>query len=131
MDEDTIEEETREEDVEDEDSILVFTSDVSEVEERGEEEEGKLLKRLKPEQLAQQMRKFLEKIGNVLEQTPQNVGGFHFEEFEVHADITAKGQLALFGTGGELGGTGGLKFVFRRPKTTNQDKQSTISPDNT
>ena len=57
---------------------------------------------------------FLEQIGGVLEKTPEKLGKFQFAEFELHAEVAAKGTLAVLGAGGEAGATGGLKFVFRR-----------------
>jgi len=53
-----------------------------------------------------------------LEKTPEKLGKFQFEEFEVYAEITGKGTLAILGTGGEIGATGGLRFVFRRSSNT-------------
>ncbi len=57
---------------------------------------------------------FIEQMGSILEKTPEKVGKFHFDEFEVSAEITGKGSLAILGTGGEIGATGGFRFVFRR-----------------
>ena len=53
-------------------------------------------------------------MNDVLEKTPPKMGRFQFVEFEIHAEVTAKGKLAILGSGGEAGVTGGLKFVFRR-----------------
>ena len=53
-------------------------------------------------------------MSDVLEKSPEKVGKFHFAEFEVYAEITAKRSLALPGTGGEAGASGGIKFVFCR-----------------
>jgi hypothetical protein len=57
---------------------------------------------------------FLQQMGNILKETPDTLGKFQFAEFEVHAEISAEGQIILLGTGGKVGATGGLKFVFRR-----------------
>jgi hypothetical protein len=72
------------------------------------------MKQLKVEELALNVNLFIEQMGSILEKTPEKMGDFHFAEFEVSAEITGKGSLAIFGTGGELGATGGLRFVFRR-----------------
>lgn len=72
------------------------------------------LKQLKVEELTVNVNLFLEQMGDILEKTPEKLGKFHFEEFEVHAEVTGKGTLAILGTGGEVGATGGLRFVFRR-----------------
>jgi len=78
---------------------------------------GGTSKRLNVEELSVNVNVFLEQMRSVLEKAPTHVGKFQFAEFEVHADITAKGSLALLGTGGEVGASGGLKFVFRRVET--------------
>jgi hypothetical protein len=72
------------------------------------------MKQFKVEELALNINLFIEQMGSILEKTPEKVGKFHFDEFEVSAEITGKGSLAILGTGGEIGATGGLRFVFRR-----------------
>lgn len=89
------------------DTIWVITGETVEVRGRG-------AKQLKVEELALNVNLLLEQIGSILEKAPENVGKFHFDEFEVFAEITGKGSLAILGTGGEIGATGGLRFVFRR-----------------
>ncbi len=42
--------------------------------------------------------------------------------FLVHAEVTAKGSLAILGSGGEVGATGGLRFVFRRSTASSDGK---------
>ena len=69
---------------------------------------------LKVEELSVNINVFLDQMRDVLDKTPEKMGRFQFVEFEVHAEVSAKGTLALLGTGGEAGATGGLKFVFRR-----------------
>src|SRR5881275_3321303 len=75
---------------------------------------GSGLKQLKVEELSVNINLFLEQMGSLLERTPEKLGKFHFEEFEVYAEVTGKGTLAILGSGGEVGATGGLRFVFRR-----------------
>jgi hypothetical protein len=65
-------------------------------------------------QVAVNVNLFLEQMGDVLSNTPEKLGRFHLDEIEVHADISAEGQLILLGTGGRTGLSGGVKFVFRR-----------------
>jgi hypothetical protein len=69
---------------------------------------------LKVEELSVNVNLFIEQIGSVLEKTPETLGKFTMTEFEIHAEVTAKGTLAILGTGGEAGASGGIKFVFRR-----------------
>lgn len=66
------------------------------------------------DKLSSNMILFLGKIGNMLEQAPEHVGQFRFQEFEISAEVTAEGKLAILGTGLLAGAKGGLKFVFRR-----------------
>jgi hypothetical protein len=74
----------------------------------------KQAKPLKVDVLAENINLFIGQMGTILERTPEKLGKFNFEELEVHAEITGKGSIMLFGTGGEIGATGGLRFVFRR-----------------
>jgi hypothetical protein len=97
----------------DKDTIWVVTNESEET--RGGR--GREVKPLKIEELAVNINLFLEQVGGILEKTPEKLGKFHFDELEVHAEITGKGTIALFGTGGELGAAGGLRFVFRRSQT--------------
>src|SRR6266446_8835687 len=83
---------------------------------------GGRLKQQSVEELAVNINLFLEQMGNVLEKTPEKVGKFHFEEFEVHAEVTAQGSIAVVGTGLQVGATGGLRFVFRRSSTASNGK---------
>jgi hypothetical protein len=64
--------------------------------------------------LSNSMNLFLAQLETMLEQTPESVGKFRFEEFEISAEVTAQGTLAILGTGLQAGATGGLRFVFRR-----------------
>jgi len=84
---------------------------------------GRQSKPLRVEVLADNVNLFIGQMGAILEKTPEKVGKFHFEELEVHAEISGKGTLTLFGTGGEIGATGGLRFVFRRSPTSNVTKE--------
>jgi hypothetical protein len=95
----------------DKDTILVVTGDSVST-------RGGGVKPLKVDELSVNVNLFIEQIGNILEKTPEKLGKFHFEEFEVYAEITGKGSIAILGTGGEVGATGGLRFVFRRSPDT-------------
>lgn len=79
------------------------------------------------ETLADNMTLFLSQIEKILEKTPDTVQKFQLIEFEVDAQISAKGQLVLLGTGGEIGGSGGLKFVFRKVAVPVSAKPQSIS----
>lgn len=57
---------------------------------------------------------FLLNMENVLEETPEDVGGFQLAEISVKAEITADGKVVLCGVGGEVGISGGIEFTFKR-----------------
>ena len=83
---------------------------------------GSGAKQLEVKELAINVNLFLEQMGGVLEKAPEKLGKFHFEEFEVHAEITAQGKIAILGTGVQAGATGGLKFVFRRSPVSGNEE---------
>ena len=99
----------------DKDTILVVTGDAVAT-------RGGGVKPLKVDELSVNINLFIEQMGDLLEKTPEKLGKFNFEEFEVYAEVTGKGTLAILGTGGELGATGGLRFVFRRSTTSSDGK---------
>jgi phage gp29-like protein len=73
-------------------------------------------KELEVEVLAQNVESFMIKVEQILEKTPEEVGKgkFRLTEFTISAEITGKGELALLGTGVEVGAQGGLTFKFER-----------------
>ena len=75
-------------------------------------------KQLKIEDLSINVNMFLNQMGSILEKAPDKVGKFQFNEFEVHAEITAQGTIAVLGSGMQAGASGGLRFVFRRTGTS-------------
>ena len=83
---------------------------------------GARLKQQSIDELSVNINLFLEQMGNVLEKSPEKIGKFHFEELEVHAEVTAQGTIAMLGTGLQAGATGGLRFVFRRSLPASDDK---------
>ena len=79
---------------------------------------GSNLQQMKVDELAINVNVFIQQMGKVLESTPDVLGTFHFDEFEIHAEISADGTIAILGSGVHAGASGGLRFVFRRPSTT-------------
>ena len=77
---------------------------------------GTLTKKLElsAEQLAVNINLFLDQMGNVVSKTPETVGSFRLAEIEISAEISGKGQVVLWGVGGEVGAGGGIKFIFKR-----------------
>lgn len=89
------------------DELLVIVSETGIV-------RGSGASKLKVEDLAANVTLFLKQMSQILEGSPDKMGNFQFTEFEVNAEINAKGSLALLGVGGEAGAKGGIKFIFRR-----------------
>jgi len=81
-------------------------------------------KQLKVEELAINVNVFIEQMASILEKTPEKVGKFHFDEFEVHTEVMAQGTIAVLGTGVQAGTSGGLRFVFRRSVTSEQERDA-------
>ena len=70
--------------------------------------------RVSPEALQSQLLDFLAKMDTVVQKLPAKIGEFGLESVELSVEITAKGSVGLLGTGGELGGSGGLTFTLKR-----------------
>ena len=77
---------------------------------------GLLTKKLDidPDQLSININIFLKQMAEVVNKTPKDMGPFQLSEIEVSAEITGKGQVVLWGVGGEVGAGGGVKFVFKK-----------------
>jgi len=97
------------------DEILVVTSDPAAMGTRGGGPQP-----LKGEELAVNVNLFIQQMSKVLESTPVSLGKFHFEEFEIHAEINADGTIAVLGSGVHAGVGGGLRFLFRRRAASNE-----------
>jgi len=103
----------------DRDAILVSTADTTVM-------RGRAPKELKVEVLAKNLNLFLTQIEDVLEKTPDEVGRFKFTEFTVSAEISAKGQLVMVGTGVEAAAKGGLTFKFEKEYSTSKSAKDAI-----
>lgn len=100
----------------DEEEILVITSDPAALGTRGGGPQP-----LKIEELVVNVNVFIQQMGKVLESAPEKVGKFRFDEFEIHAEITADGTLALLGSGVHAGASAGLHFTFRRSSISEKE----------
>lgn len=94
------------------DEMQIITRDPGVASMRGSGEQT-----LKVEELAVNVNLFVQQMGKVLENTPEMLGKFHFDEFEIHAEVSADGKIAILGTGVQAGVGGGLRFLFRRGKS--------------
>jgi len=66
------------------------------------------------DQLAINVNLFITQMSEIVAKSPDAVGNFSLKEVEVSAEINGKGQVVLWGVGGEIGAAGGLKFIFKR-----------------
>lgn len=67
-----------------------------------------------PALLEAQIKGFVDQLGGILQKIPDTLGLFRLDSLEISAEITAAGKVSLLGTGGEMGGKGGLTFNFKR-----------------
>lgn len=104
----------------DKEKIWVITNEPLE-EVRGGEE-GLQARQLDVKKLSSSINLFLEQMDSMLEKAPMKLGNFHFDEFEVYAQVDAEGTLGILGTSVKAGAMGGLKFVFRRSSVSDDGK---------
>jgi len=64
--------------------------------------------------LRDQLANFLASMSEALTVVPNLLGPFEVEELTLSLEVTAKGSVSLLGTGGELGGTGGISLTLKR-----------------
>ena len=70
--------------------------------------------RIPAEVIRNNIKKFQEELSLLLNDLEVAVSGYQLEEVEISAAVTVTGKLGLANIGGELGGEGGIKFVFKR-----------------
>ncbi len=78
------------------------------------QKESKGRSRLSADDLKQNMGEFLEVIEEALEKAEKPKSGMVLDEVELSVEVNGKGQVSLFGTGGEAGGKGAIKLKFKR-----------------
>ncbi|WP_030208240.1 hypothetical protein [Streptomyces sp. NRRL S-87] len=57
---------------------------------------------------------FLDSMRSVIGALPAHCGDFELNEVTISAEVSAKGQVSLLGSGGELAGSSSLTFTFTR-----------------
>jgi len=67
-----------------------------------------------PAQLSVNLNLFITQMDALLSKTPESVGGFRLSEVEVSVEVSANGQVVLWGIGGQIGGKGGVSLTFKR-----------------
>lgn len=65
-------------------------------------------------ELKQHLDQFLSSMQLVIEGLPDQLGDFKLETITLTAEISAKGQVILLGTGGEIASKGGLTFTLKK-----------------
>jgi len=85
----------------------------------GVEERGLFERRVVPgvidvEKLGDEVKAFMGAMEKVIGKLSGRVADYDLETISVTAEVSAKGRLSLLGSGGEVGGKGGLTFTFRR-----------------
>lgn len=78
------------------------------------DEERLALRSVPVDILRDQLAGFLASMSEALTVVPNVLGQFEVDELTLSLDVTAKGSVSLLGTGGELGGSGGLSLTLKR-----------------
>ncbi|MGK7926093.1 MAG: hypothetical protein AB4290_12765 [Spirulina sp.] len=79
-----------------------------------EESNGRKRSRLSAGELKEHMGEFLDAMEEAFEQAKEPRSGMCLDEIELSVEINGKGQVSLFGTGGEAGAKGAIKLKFKR-----------------
>ena len=66
------------------------------------------------DKLKKDLQTFLGHIESIVSELPAAVSGFGLDSVELSVEVSAKGKVSLLGSGGEMGGKGGLTFTLRR-----------------
>lgn len=64
--------------------------------------------------LKDQINAFVKALGDTLSSAEERIGKYRLEQVEVAVEVNAKGTVSILGSGGEVGGTGGMTFTFVR-----------------
>jgi hypothetical protein len=70
--------------------------------------------RIPAEAIKNNIKDFQQEVAKLLKDVDVAISGFELEEVEISAAVTVTGKLGLVNIGGEIGGEGGIKFVFKR-----------------
>src|SRR5262249_37097355 len=67
------------------------------------------------DKLKQRLLTLVQRMQGLLDETPEQQGKFQVDSITFTVEISAKGQVSLLGTGGEVGGKGGVTLTLKRP----------------
>lgn len=71
---------------------------------------------LSADEFKERVQSFLTSMEEVVRGLPETLGEFKLDQITLTAEVSAKGQVSLLGTGGEIAGKGGLTFTLKREK---------------
>jgi hypothetical protein len=57
-------------------------------------------------------------VGDVFDQAVRE-SGLSLEEVELSIEVNSEGQISIFGSGGKIGGSGGIRLSFKRRPPAN------------
>ncbi len=97
-------------------SILGFEED--EEMERGLFDKRLVRNVVNVQKLEDEVRSFLGALEKIIGNLSQEVGNYKMDTISVTAEVNAKGKVSLLGSGGEVGGKGGLTFAFKRSSSS-------------
>ena len=66
------------------------------------------------QELEDEVKTFLAAMERIIGNLNQQVGKYQMDSITVSAEVNAKGKVSLLGSGGEMGGKGGMSFTFKR-----------------
>lgn len=97
-------------------------SDIEEIEEKDEwrEKKGEEIQglprivQIPVNVLRSNTQAFLDDMTLLLADLKTEISGYELNNIEISAVLTVSGKLSLLGAGGEIGGEGGIKFVFKK-----------------
>lgn len=114
------------------DKILIFgreDDDVS-VNENGSTERSWFFKRSEDiqygtnavdvDKLQERLTTFLHSMNRIVDSMPVTLGDFRIDSLELSVEVGAKGSVSLLGSGGEVSGSGGIRFVLKRKLVTEE-----------
>ena len=103
-------------------AAVVSVLGYEEVPERGLFERRVVRDVIDAEKLGDEARAFMAAMEKVIAKLSERVGNYDLDTISVTAEVSAKGRLSLLGSGGEVGGKGGLTFTFKRSGVAKQNR---------
>lgn len=67
------------------------------------------------EDLKREIGNLLAVVGDVFDQAGSEKG-LSLDEVELSIEVSSEGQVSIFGSGGKIGGSGGIKLSFKRQR---------------